>query len=104
MPVSLPLTPPLSRHDIQRAIWRLTLAGLGLFALGLTLGLTLVGRHGGGPAQGWDDTVWHWSVTHRGHLAGLSKVIDFLGDAGAFGIGCLLLAIALLAARRSPAR
>jgi len=87
---------------LPRVILRLATAGLALLVLGATLGLSLVGRHGGGPVQSWDDTVWRWSINHRGPWAGTSKVIDFLGDAGAFGIGCLLLTLLLLRRRRSP--
>jgi len=45
------------------------------------VGFTLVGSHGGGGVQRWDDSVGTWFQTHRFHLVGASKVIAFLGDA-----------------------
>jgi len=97
-----PATTTETGRVVQRVIIRLAATGLGLLVLGMTLGLALVGRHGDGRLQGWDDTVWRWSITHREHWVGVSKVIDFLGDAGAFGIGCLLLTALLLWRSRSP--
>lgn len=82
---------------------RLVAVGAALLVLGLILGLALVGRHGGGPLQGWDDTVWRWSIHHRGHLVGLDKVIGTVGDAALLGPLCLLAGLILLALRRFPA-
>lgn len=84
--------------------WLITLAvaGLALLVLGLGLGLALVGRHGGGPIQGWDNTVWRWSIGHRGSLVGLDNVIAKVGDAGLLGPICVLAGFLVFAVRRSP--
>jgi undecaprenyl-diphosphatase len=66
------------------------------------VGLALVGRHGGGPIQGWDDTVWRWSIQHRGFLVGIDKVVATVGDAALLGPLCIVLALLMFAIRRSP--
>lgn len=66
----------------------------------LVLGFAVVGRHGGGPIQGWDNTVQQWWISHRTHLVGVSKVIAVLGDAPALGAISLVLTIVLLALRQ----
>lgn len=79
----------------------LAVAGLALLVLGLVLGLVLIGRHGGGPVQGWDGTVWRWSVGHRGSLVGVDEVISTVGDAAQLGPICVLIGLVLFAIRRS---
>lgn len=88
---------------LRRALVILAGTGAILFVVGLTLGFVLVGRHGGGPIQGWDATVWRWSIDHRGVLVGLDKVVAKVGDAGALGPLCIVISIIMLAIRRSPA-
>jgi len=73
-----------------------------LLVAGTAVGLGLVGRHGGGPAQGWDNRVWQWAIGHRGPLIGVSKVIATVGDAPALGAICVLLTLALWLTLRSP--
>jgi undecaprenyl-diphosphatase len=84
------------------ALFVLTASGLALLVLGVTLGLLLVGRHGGGPVQGLDSPVWRWSVAHRGGLVGTDKIIAAVGDAGVLGPLCVLSTIVLFAKWRSP--
>jgi membrane-associated phospholipid phosphatase len=95
-------TDPVPRTDWLRAtILRLAVTGVGLLALGLLLGLTLVGRHGGGPLQGWDNTVERWSISHRDGLVGVAKVIATWGDAALLGVLALAASVIWLAAARS---
>lgn len=77
------------------------LTGIALLLLGLLLGLTLVGRHGGGPLQSWDNTVQTWSITHRGGLVGVSKVIATWGDAALLGVIAIVLSAIWLVVSRS---
>jgi undecaprenyl-diphosphatase len=71
-----------------------------LVVVAVVLGLTVVGRHGGGPIQAWDNTVQQWSIGHRDHLVSVSKVIAVLGDAPALGLICVGLTVVLLALRQ----
>ena len=48
------------REPVVRAVGVLVATAVGIFALGLILGFAVVGRHGGGAIQGWDDTVGRW--------------------------------------------
>ena len=84
--------------------WLAVLAGTGLalLVIGVVLGLVLVGRHGGGPIQGWDHTVWRWSIHHRGPFVGVDKAISTIGDAGPLGPLCVLAGILIFVLRRSP--
>ena len=65
------------------------------------LGLGVVGRHGGGPIQGWDNRVQAWEIHHRAGLVGVSKVIAFLGDAPKLAVIAVALTLVLLAAIRT---
>lgn len=76
---------------VGRALAVLVAAAVVIFVVGLVAGLIFVGRHGGGPIQGWDDTVNRWYVTHRGSLVGVSKVIATWLDAGPLAIICVVL-------------
>lgn len=80
----------------------LAASGVALFVVGVLLGLVLVGRHGGGPIQGWDDTVWRWSIQHRGPLVGVDKLIAQLGDAALLGPLCVVASVVTFAVRRTP--
>jgi membrane-associated phospholipid phosphatase len=98
-------SPRRDRYRDQRLVHVLgTLAGTGilLVVLGLIAGLVLVGRHGGGPVQGWDNTVWRWSIQHRGPFVGIDKVIATVGDAALLGPLCVALTLLMLAIWRSP--
>jgi membrane-associated phospholipid phosphatase len=90
------------RLSFRRLVIVLGATGLALFAMGLILGLTLVGRHGGGPAQVWDVAVWRWSVAHRGPLVGTDRIIATVGDAGVLGPLCVLTGLAVFAMWRTP--
>jgi undecaprenyl-diphosphatase len=68
--------------------------------MGLAVGLGLVGRHGGGPIQGWDDTVGRWFIQHRAHLVTPAKVIAVVGDAPVLAVISVALTLGLLAARQ----
>lgn len=93
---------PGGDQPLIRALMELAGTGILLVVLGVIVGLALVGRHGGGPIQGWDDTVWRWSVHHRGSLVGLDKVIATVGDAALLGPLCIVLGLLMFALRRSP--
>jgi membrane-associated phospholipid phosphatase len=71
-----------------------------LFAVGIALGLGLVGRHGGGVVQGWDDRVQAWDLHHRFAIAA-AKVVAFLGDAPKLAGVVVVLTGVLLVATRS---
>ncbi len=94
------------RSVLADPLWRvvavLAATGVVLLVVGLALGLVLVGRHGGGPIQGWDGTVWRWSIDHRGSLVGVDKVIAKAGDAAQLGPLCVLVGIIMFAVGRSP--
>lgn len=89
-------------HPLGRAVLHLVAVGVVLLIVGLVLGLALVGRHGGGAIQGWDDTVWRWSIHHRGHLVGVDKVIAKVGDASWWGPICVVVSAVWFAIARSP--
>jgi undecaprenyl-diphosphatase len=102
------VTPPsttsqrTARTDwLRAAVVRLALSGIALLVLGLVLGLTLIGRHGGGPLQSWDNTVETWSISHRGDLVGVAKVIATWGDAALLGVVAIVLSLIWLVAARS---
>jgi membrane-associated phospholipid phosphatase len=89
-------------QPLGRALVVLAGTGIILVVLGVIVGLALIGRHGGGPVQHVDDTVWRWSIQHRGHLVGIDKVIATVGDAALLGPLCVVLALLMFAIRRSP--
>lgn len=69
--------------------------------VGIIIGLTLIGRHGGGPARHLDVPVHDWFITHRTGLVGISKVIAYVGDAPKLGVIVVVAtAIALLVGYR----
>jgi len=74
---------------------------MALFAAGVVLGFTLIGRTGGGPIQSWDDTVWRWAIGHRGPFVGVAKIVATVGDAAALSVICIVLTGALVLALRS---
>ncbi len=85
---------------LGRAVLVLAVAWVALEVLALLLGLAVVGRHGNGPIQGWDNTVEQWSIGHRAHVVAVSKVIAALGDAPALGALCVAATIVLLVLRQ----
>ncbi len=87
---------------LRRMIIVLAATGLALLIVGVGLGLVLIGRHGGGPIQGWDETVWRWSIGHRGPLVGVDKVVAKVGDAALLGPLCVVIGAIMFALRRSP--
>ncbi len=89
-----------SRQRVARVAATLVGVAVALFVVGLILGVTVVGRHGGGPIQGWDNTVQTWWLHHRTGLVGVSKLIATLGDATALAvIAGGLTVVALLVVR-----
>ncbi|MGH8299844.1 MAG: phosphatase PAP2 family protein [Steroidobacteraceae bacterium] len=91
---------PSSSAALRRAVATGVFAFVALEIVALVLGVAVVGRHGGGPIQGWDNTVEQWWITHRAHLVGVSKVIAVLGDAPALGAISVVLTLILLALRQ----
>jgi membrane-associated phospholipid phosphatase len=73
---------------------------VGLAGMLAILGLALVGRHGGGTIQHWDNTVQSWFVHHRFHLVTVSKVIAKLLDAGPLGAIVIAITAVLLLLRQ----
>ncbi|MHB1518104.1 MAG: phosphatase PAP2 family protein [Acidimicrobiales bacterium] len=67
----------------------------GIFAVGLLVGFVIVGRHGGGPIQGWDNTVERWFPLHRGPLVGVSRFVATYFDAAPLAVICVVLSIIL---------
>jgi membrane-associated phospholipid phosphatase len=105
MPASLPPSRPrlaLRANSATGVVATLAVTGVILFVAGIVLGLLLVGRHGGGPVQSWDRTVWHWSIHHRGPLVATDKAIATLGDAALLGPLCVLLSVVMFVVHRSP--
>jgi membrane-associated phospholipid phosphatase len=90
-----------SSQRAVRAVGVLVAVAIGLFVIGLILGFALIGRHGGGPIQGWDNTVEAWFPNHRGGLVGVSKFIATYLDSGPLAVICVVLSAILLVTLRS---
>ena len=75
------------------------LVGLAVLLAGFlaVVGSTIVGRHGGGVLQNWDESVGHWFLHHRTGLVGIAKAIAFLGDAPILGAIATVITLILLA-------
>lgn len=73
----------------------------GIFAVGLLVGFLVLGRHGGGPIQGWDNTVEAWFPSHRGPLVGVSKFVATYLDAGPLAGACVVISAILAFTLRS---
>lgn len=86
-----------------RAAGVLVIVAIAIFAVGLIIGFLVVGRHGRGPIQGWDNTVERWFPQHRGPLVGVSKIVATYLDAGPLAVICVVLS-AILAFTLSPIR
>lgn len=102
LPVKHRLPRGVTSQPLARLVGRLAAAGALLLIVGVLLGLTVVGRHGGGPVQGLDDSVWRWSIHHRGPLVGVDKAIAKFGDAALLGVLCVALSVIMFAVRRTP--
>jgi membrane-associated phospholipid phosphatase len=79
----------------------LLVAAIGIFAVGLIIGFVVVGRHGGGPIQGWDNTVERWYPLHRGSLVGASRFVATYLDAAPLAVICVVLTAILIVTLRS---
>ncbi len=86
---------------VARAAALLVGVAIAIFAVGTLIGLVVVGRHGGGPIQSWDDDVGRWYLHHRGALVGVSKFVATSLDALPLGIICFLLSAVLAVTLRS---
>jgi undecaprenyl-diphosphatase len=86
---------------VARAGAVLIAAAIAIFVVGLTVGLLVVGQHGGGPIQGWDNSVERWFPHHRGPLVGASKFVATYLDAGPLAVICVVLTAILAVALRS---
>lgn len=93
--------PAGSPQRVARAIGVLLAVAVVIFAVGLVLGLLVIGRHGGGPIQGWDNTVGRWFLHHRGPMVGISKIIATYLDAVPLAIICVVLTAILAVTLRS---
>src|ERR1700684_38922 len=104
-PSSTVLQPPVDRvgepRRVVHAALILTDVAAAIFILGLLVGFVIIGRHGGGPIQGWDDTVSRWYLHHRGALVGISKVVATYLDALPLGIICIVLTAVLAVTLRT---
>ena len=84
-----------------RAAEILIAVAAGIFVVGVVVGFVVVGRHGGGPIQGWDNTVERWFPSHRGPLVGISKFVATYFDAGPLAVICVVLSAILAVTLRS---
>ena len=101
VPESPPNVDHAARGRLLRAVTVLVVTAVTILAALLLLGLLVVGRHGGGMIQGWDDTVEQWYVHHRSGLVGVSKAVAFLGDAAFLSVIAGALTVVLLFTIRS---
>jgi membrane-associated phospholipid phosphatase len=79
----------------------LVVAAVVIFAVGLLVGFVVVGHHGGGAIQGWDNTVERWFPHHRGPLVGVSKFVATYLDAAPLAVICVILTAVLTLRLRS---
>jgi membrane-associated phospholipid phosphatase len=86
---------------VLQAVGVLAVVAAGIFAVGLIVGFFVVGRHGGGPIQGWDNTVERWFPRHRGPLVGVSKFVATYLDAGPLAVICVVLTVILAVTLRT---
>jgi membrane-associated phospholipid phosphatase len=86
---------------VARAAAVLIAAAIAIFVVGLIVGFLVVGQHGGGPIQGWDNSVERWFPHHRGPLVGPSKFVATYLDAGPLAIICVVLTAVLAVVLRS---
>ena len=79
----------------------LTGVAIAIFVVGIAVGFVIIGRHGGGPIQGWDNSVGRWYLHHRGSLVGISKIVAKYLDALPLGVVCVVLTVVLAVTLRS---
>ena len=84
-----------------RAAEILIVVAAGIFVVGVVVGFLVVGRHGGGPIQGWDNAVERWFPSHRDSLVGISKFVATYLDAGPLAVICVVLSAVLAVTLRS---
>jgi membrane-associated phospholipid phosphatase len=97
---SVPETTGLPGRTIC-AIGLLIASAIGIFIVALLVGIFVVGRHGGGPIQGWDNTVERWFPQHRGPLVPVSKLVATYLDAAPLAVICVALSAILAFTMRS---
>lgn len=83
------------RRRVLRVVAVLVGAAIVIFAVGIGLGLGLVGRHGGGLVQGWDNQVQAWDLHHR-YGVSAAKAVAFFGDAPKLAVIAIVLSAVLL--------
>ncbi len=88
------------RRRVLRVVAVLAGAAVVVFAVGSGLGLGLVGRHGGGLVQGWDDQVQAWDLHHR-YAVSAAKAVAFFGDAPKLAVIAVVLSAVLLVTIRT---
>jgi undecaprenyl-diphosphatase len=86
---------------IIRAVGVLIASAIGIFIVALFVGIFVVGRHGGGAIQGWDNTVERWFSQHRGPLVPVSKLVATYLDAAPLAVICAALSAILAFTMRS---
>jgi len=86
---------PTPDHRPARAVLALVVVALALAAVLAVLGFGVVGRHGGGVAQGWDGMVGRWFLHERAGLVGISRAIANVGDAPVLGIITLVIVLVM---------
>jgi membrane-associated phospholipid phosphatase len=94
-------TPGGSSGRTIRSVGVLVAAEVGIFIGALLVGIFVVGRHGGGPIQGWDNTVEGWFFQHRAPLVPVSKLVATYLDAAPLAVVCVALSVILVFAMRS---
>ena len=99
--VQLPVERVGDPRRVLHAALILTGVAAAIFIFGLIVGFVVVGRPGGGPIQGWDDTVGRWYLHHRGALVGISKIVATYFDALPLGIICVVLSAVLVVTLRT---
>lgn len=97
MKASSTTTHPSSWRQLTRAALLLVVGAVVLAIVLATLGIGVVGTHGGGVIQAWDDSVGRWFLHRRDGLVGASKVVAILGDAPVLGGLTVVITITLVA-------
>jgi len=79
------------------AAFTLMAVAAGLSLVLAVAGFGVVGSHGGGSVQAWDDSIGRWLVHERTGLVGMSRVIAFVGDAPILGAITVAITVVLWA-------
>jgi undecaprenyl-diphosphatase len=92
--------PNRERASVRAAFLRALLLCAGIWVtlevIAIVIGLLVVGRHGRGSIQNWDNTVEQWSIAHRTSLVGVSKFVAVVGDAALLGVIVVVMTVVLL--------